>query len=208
MAAEEKPEPGGGAAEDGGGGDGRILSPSFYIFALIAAVSGVMVWNLKGEAVFNRVLAEEGELLLVVFPRVVAGLLMAGFVQVLVPKELMARWVGHESGLKGIVIASAAGILTPGGPLTAFPLLYTLYISGASRGALVAFITGWALLGMQRILVWELPFLGVDFVLMRFAVCIALPVLAGMVALKLPIRLTVPGHVPQPVTVQPPRDGG
>ncbi len=187
-----------------GGGDSRILTPSLYIFTIMAVVSGVLVWNLKGEAVFHRVLAEEGELLLAVFPRVVAGLLMAGFVQVLVPKALMARWVGHESGLKGTMIATAAGILTPGGPLTAFPLLYTLYIAGAHRGALVAFITGWALLGLQRILVWELPFLGLDFVLMRFAVCIALPVLAGMVALKLPIRLTVPGHVPAPV---PSRDG-
>ncbi len=190
-----------------GGGDDRVLTPSLYIFTLIALVSGAMVWHLKGEAVFNRILAEEGELLVVVFPRVVAGLLMAGFVQVLVPKELMARWVGQESGLKGIVIASFAGILTPGGPLTAFPLLYTLYISGAQRGALVAFITGWALLGLQRILVWELPFLGVDFVLLRFAVCIALPVLAGLIALKLPIRLTVPRHVPQPVTARPSRDG-
>ena len=191
-----------------GGGDDRILTPSLYIFTFMAVVSGALVWHLKGGAVFNRILAEEGELLLVVFPRVVAGLLMAGFVQVLVPKALMARWVGRGSGLKGIVIASIAGILTPGGPLTAFPLLYTLYISGAHRGALVAFITGWALLGLQRILVWELPFLGVDFVLMRFAVCIALPVLAGMVALKLPIRLTVPGRVPQLVTVRPSRDGG
>ena len=141
-------------------------------------------------------LAEEGDLFLVIFPRIIAALLMAGLIQVLVPQDLVSKWIGQESGLKGIVIASVAGMLTPGGPLTAFPVMYTLYVAGAHRGALVAYMTGWALLGVQRMLVWELPFLGIDFVLLRYGASFALPILAGLIAMR------------RPLTIEPPRTEG
>jgi hypothetical protein len=53
---------------------------------------------------------------------------------------------------------------------------------GADIGAVVVFITTWALLGYQRALVWELPFLGQDFVLWRIVVSLPLPFIAGFLA--------------------------
>ena len=175
-----------------GNGESRFFGPSLYVFTAAAIIAGAFCYSLKGAEVFYRVLGEEGALLLVIFPRVIAALLMAGLIQVLVPQDLVSKWVGKNSGVRGIVIAAAAGVLTPGGPLTAFPVLVALFASGAHRGALVAYITGWALLGIQRTLVWELPFLGTDFVLLRFAASALLPILAGLIAMRLPIILTPP----------------
>ncbi len=175
-----------------GNGESRFLGPSLYVFAAAAIIAGAFCYSLKGAEVFYRVLAEEGALLLVIFPRVIAALLMAGLIQVLVPQDLVSKWVGRDSGVRGIVIAAAAGVLTPGGPLTAFPVVVALFASGAHRGALVAYMTGWALLGIQRTLVWELPFLGTDFVLLRFAASAVLPILAGLIAMRVPITLTPP----------------
>ncbi len=31
-------------------------------------------------------------------------------------------------------------------------------VSGADRGSAVAFVTGWLLLGVNRAVIWELPF--------------------------------------------------
>lgn len=175
-----------------GNGESRFLGTSLYVFTAAAIIAGAFCYSLKGAEVFYRVLAEEGALLLVIFPRVIAALLMAGLIQVLVPQDLVSKWVGRNSGVRGIVIAAAAGVVTPGGPLTAFPVVVALSASGAHRGALVAYMTGWALLGIQRTLVWELPFLGTDFVLLRFAASAVLPILAGLIAMRVPIILTPP----------------
>jgi uncharacterized membrane protein YraQ (UPF0718 family) len=175
--------------DDIGEGDGgsRFFGPSLYGFAAAAVIAGGFCYYLKGADVFQRILWEEGELLLIIAPRVAAALLLAGLIQVLVPQDLVSKWIGTDSGLRGIVVAAGAGMLTPGGPITAFAVLYTLYASGANRGPLVAYLTGWAMLGIQRTLVWEMPFLGADFVLLRYAACVLLPILAGLIATRLPI---------------------
>jgi uncharacterized membrane protein YraQ (UPF0718 family) len=66
-----------------------------------------------------------------ILPRMVPALILAGLLQVLIPPGLAARHFGREAGLRAIVIASAAGMLTPGGPMVSVPLLVTLANSGA-----------------------------------------------------------------------------
>ena len=167
---------------------------SFWLFAAVAVVRGALCYGIKGEAVFLRALNADLNLLLKVLPRVLAAMLIAGFIQVMLPRDLVAKWVGEESGLKGILIACIAGAIMPGGPMTAFPLVVALYASGADRGALVAYVTAWSLLGVQRILTWELPLMGSEFVSVRFMACLFLPFLAGMIARQLPIRIGAPGE--------------
>ena len=84
-----------------------------------------------------------------------------------------------------------AGALTPGGPSSAYPLLAVLGASGADRGAMVAYITSWAILGMQRVLIWDVPFLGAEFAILRTLVSLPLPILAGLIARNIPLTLTL-----------------
>jgi uncharacterized protein len=114
-----------------------------------------------------------------VLPRLVPALVLAGLMQVLVPQEVVARYFGHEGGLRAIVIAAIAGILTPGGPMVTVPLLVALANSGAARPALVAYMTSWSLFGMQRIIAWEAPLMGWRFVAVRVASSLAFPIVAG-----------------------------
>ncbi len=181
---------------DASGDRGRepIISSSLFVFAALAVVSGGLCYTLGGAAAVYEALAGDLDLLVYVLPRMAAAVLLAGFVQVLVPKDRVAGWVGEKSGLRGIVIASVAGALTPGGPMTSFPLVVALYASGADRGALVAYVTAWSLLGVQRLLVWEIPLMGGDFVLLRFAVSALLPVVAGLIARRLPIDMGRAAH--------------
>ena len=79
----------------------------------------------------------------------------------------MLRWVSAESGLLGIVIATLAGTVCPGGPITMFPIAAAFLAVGANVGAAIAFVTSWTLLGYGRTLVWELPFFGAEFVIWR-----------------------------------------
>ena len=69
-------------------------------------------------------------------------------------------------------------------------VLLILAGSGADRGLLVAYITSWAILGVQRIIVWDIPFMGIDFSLLRFLIGLPLPIIAGMLARRLPFSVS------------------
>jgi len=113
-------------------------------------------------------------------PRMSAALLIGGFIQVLVPRSLVARWLGDGAGFRGILIATGVGALTPGGPMLAFPLVVVLRNSGASMTSVITFITAWAVLGIHRIVMWELPFMGTEFAAIRYVSSIPLPIIAGL----------------------------
>ena len=124
-------------------------------------------------------------------PRVVIALSIASLVWFILPRDRIAGLVGSESGLKGLLIATAAGTITPGGPASAFSLLAAFAASGADRGALVTYITAWGTMGLQRVLVWDVPFLGAEFTLLRFVLSIPLPLRAGLIARRLPLELAI-----------------
>jgi uncharacterized membrane protein YraQ (UPF0718 family) len=114
-----------------------------------------------------------------VLPRLIPALILAGMLQVLVPQEVVSRHLGREGGLRGIFIASVAGILTPGGPMVTVPFLVALANSGAAMAPMVAYMTSWSLFGMQRIIAWEAPLMGWRFVAVRVLPSLAFPVIAG-----------------------------
>jgi uncharacterized protein len=99
--------------------------------------------------------------------------------QVIIPQETVAQYFGQRSGIGAILMASAAGVLTPGGPMVSVPLLVVLANSGMALGPLVAYMTSWSLFGVQRIIAWEAPLMGWRFVLVRVVPSLAFPVIAG-----------------------------
>ena len=58
-------------------------------------------------------------------------------------------------------------------------MIASLYKVGIGVGPLVAYLTAWSLFGLQRIIMWEIPFLGAKVVAVRFAVSFVFPLLAG-----------------------------
>jgi uncharacterized membrane protein YraQ (UPF0718 family) len=160
-------------------------------------VAAVLVWRLKGPAAVAQAWGHSVGLMLGILPSMLAGMLMAGSLRQLVPTGALAKWMGAESGWRGLVIASAAGIATPGGPMAAFPMVLVLAGAGADIGALIAFIVSWGLNGFNRILVWEVPLLGPDFALLRFLSGLPLGFVAGLVARRVPIRWVPPEGTPR-----------
>jgi uncharacterized membrane protein YraQ (UPF0718 family) len=117
-----------------------------------------------------------------VAPNLAIGFTLAGFLTLLVPQELIAKWLGEGAGTKGVFVGSLAGMLTPGGPFTHFPILASLMQKGAAIGPICAYIAAWALIGVHRIIIWEAPMLGWRFVAVRVAACVAVPPVVGLLA--------------------------
>jgi uncharacterized membrane protein YraQ (UPF0718 family) len=67
----------------------------------------------------------------------------------------------------------------PGGPFAAFPVVLVLRQSGAAAGTCVAFLTAWSVLGMHRMIIWEIPWLGWRFAILRWLISLPLPWLAA-----------------------------
>lgn len=149
----------------------------------VVAAVGALCWWLKGPRAVELALHDYAGQIALMIPRMSAALLIAGFAQVLIPRELVTKWLGSGAGIRGIFIATLVGALTPGGPMLAFPLIVLLRQSGASTTSLITFATAWATLGFHRILMWELPFLGTEFAFVRYIASIPLPIIAGLTVL-------------------------
>jgi uncharacterized membrane protein YraQ (UPF0718 family) len=147
----------------------------------LALVLIVVSYRRGGAARVGEGFAEAGSLFLSVLPNLAIGFTLAGFIAVLLPRDLIAGWIGQGSGLRGLLVGSVAGALTPGGPFTHFPILASLIGKGAGIGPISAYIASWALLGVHRIIIWEIPILGWRFAMVRVAACLVFPPLIGAV---------------------------
>ena len=116
-----------------------------------------------------------------ILPLLILAFIVAGMVQVLLPHQLLSKWVGVESGIRGILIGTIAGGITPGGPYVSLPIVAGLLRAGASVGTMVAFLTGWSLLAISR-LPMEVGILGWKITLIRLASTFFFPPIAGLIA--------------------------
>lgn len=160
----------------------RTFEWSTAIIASVSLAAGITVYMRDGATKTLAILTKDLELLVGMLPKMAAGCLIAAFVTRLLPREVVARVVGAESGLLGLLVAMVMGAVLPGGPLTIYPVAGAFLLLGADVGTAVAFITAWNLLGYNRALIWELPFFGPEFVGWRILIALPLPILGGLLA--------------------------
>jgi uncharacterized membrane protein YraQ (UPF0718 family) len=110
------------------------------------------------------------------------AIISAGFIAQTLPHEQIGDLIGPESGFMGILVAALAGAVIPGGPMVSFPIALALLNAGAGVPQLVALLTGWSVYALHRVLIWEIPLLGMGFTKLRIASNLALPPLAGLLA--------------------------
>ena len=116
-------------------------------------------------------------------PVLAFALVAASCLVYLVPAEFVAKWVGKESGAKGIFIGSVAGmIVPPGGPIVVYAIAAGLIKSGAGYASMVSFVTAYNLLAVHRF-PFELTMVGWKFLALRAVSVILLAPLAGFLAI-------------------------
>jgi uncharacterized membrane protein YraQ (UPF0718 family) len=159
-----------------------VFDGAFLVIILLSLGAAFHVWQRDGMVVVREILGEDLLLFGEILPKVLAGTLIGALIQVLVPRETIVRWLGSGSGWTGLLIATSAGVLIPAGPFTVFPIAASLLLAGADRGTALAFISGWLLLGINRAIIWEMPFFGGDLVLVRSALSVWMPFYIGWAA--------------------------
>ena len=118
-------------------------------------------------------------------PRIVIGVIGSGFIAELMPAELTAAWLGPNSGVSGIALATLAGAATPGGPVIGFSIATAALKAGAGAPQIVAYSIAWALFAVHRLVIFEIPLMPAQVVWLRAIVSIPLPFLAALAAMML-----------------------
>ena len=148
----------------------------------LAAWAGWAAWRRENAALARGARAAWGDLKTLA-PRVLLGVIAAGFLGRLAPPELIDQTLSASSGALGVAIACVLGALVPGGPVLAYTLAGAAVAAGAGQPQILAFITAWLLCSAHRSLVWEAPALGGRFVLRRVALSLPAPAAIGLFAL-------------------------
>ncbi len=156
-----------------------MLIPTIIMGAL--AVALIFLGYFKGQGQHITGLKLSLNMTIEILPLLIFSFIVAGMIQTLIPSELLSKWIGSESGLRGIFIGTAAGGVMPGGPYVSLPIAGSLIKSGAGIGTMVAFITGWSLWALGRLPV-EVGILGWKFTLIRLACTFFFPPIAGILA--------------------------
>lgn len=157
----------------------QMLIPTI-IMGVIAIALLIYAYS-KGGGEHILGLKAGGNILLQVLPMLIFVFIIAGVIQYILPVEMVAKWVGADSGLRGIIIGTAAGGITPGGPMVSMPIAAGLLQSGAGIGTMVAFMTGWSLWAFSRIPL-EIGLMGWKFTAIRLACTLFFPIIAGLLA--------------------------
>ncbi len=106
-------------------------------------------------------------------------LVLMGIFKTWIPKEMVEKYLGKTSGIKGFSLALLFGAL-PTGPLyVAFPLAASLLEKGARVANIIICLSAWACIKIPQEMV-ELQFLGPRFMVTRLALTIIFVVIMGL----------------------------
>jgi uncharacterized membrane protein YraQ (UPF0718 family) len=155
-----------------------LLGAALLVVAVLAVARGVFLEGMRGAgSSFVRLL-----------PMLVLAFLLAGLTEAILPRGFVERWLSEDSGVRGYLLAWAAGALTPAGGVVGLPLAASLLSAGAGAGVLVTYLTSLAVLPIIR-LPMELGIYGARLALLRIMSSLILPPLAGLLA-QLMVRVT------------------
>jgi len=157
----------------------RRVDASLWILLALVVVATAVAFA-RDAALPWRGLTASASLLRGVWVELALGFLLAGLLEVLIPRPMLSRWLGGEHLGQGIVIGWVAGLLIPGGPYVFFPIAANLLRQGAAPAPLITLLTAKTLVSPIRMLTYEAPLLGWPLTLARFIPGVLLPPVMGL----------------------------
>jgi uncharacterized membrane protein YraQ (UPF0718 family) len=124
------------------------------------------------------------EMFVQALPWMLVSMFLAGLLSQFMHTEWIARWLGKEAGLSGIVLGALLGLCGTGSRWAVYPLAAGLIAAKASPGSVFSFVTSWQLISLTR-LPAEIPFYGETFTLVRAVVSFLLAILGGILVDRL-----------------------
>ena len=110
-------------------------------------------------------------------------LILLGLLDTWVPKKIVERLLGKDSGISGIGVAILTGTAAAGPHYVAFPVAASLLKKGARISNVAIFLCSWAAIKIPM-LMFETKFLGFKFSMLRLILTIPSAILIGLIMEK------------------------
>jgi hypothetical protein len=156
-----------------------IINLLLWVLVAVLALTAAV----RSKALFREGATEGARDFVLLLPRIMIGVVGSGYIAAIMPQDMISNWIGPNSGLLGIAIATGAGAITPGGAVVGFSVGAAALKGGGGAPQIIAYSTAWSLYAVQRLINWEVAMMPPRVVWLRAAVSIPLPFLAGVGAM-------------------------
>jgi hypothetical protein len=158
-----------------------FLIVNILLWTLVATLA--LTAAVRSKALFREGAAEGARDFVLLLPRIMIGVVGSGYIAAIMPQNLITTWIGPNSGILGVAIATLAGAITPGGAVVGFSVGAAALKGGGGAPQVIAYTTAWSLYALTRLINWEVAMMPPRVVWLRAAVSIPLPFLAGVGAM-------------------------
>ncbi|OGD37100.1 hypothetical protein A2V94_01070 [Candidatus Atribacteria bacterium RBG_16_35_8] len=150
----------------------KIAYISVYIFFLI--ISFMFEFNPGKVIGYNFI-----SFLVYMLKILPCAFILIGLFEVWVKKEVIEKYLGEESGIKGYSLVILLAGTIAGGLLVAFPVTYSLYNKGAKLSIVFTYIGAAAICRIPMTL-YEASFMGVKFTAIRLLISLPLVIITSI----------------------------
>ncbi|OEU42200.1 hypothetical protein BGV40_10715 [Methanosarcina sp. Ant1] len=109
--------------------------------------------------------------------------IIIGLFDVWVPKEMLEKHIGKESGVKGIFLVILLAMLQAGPLYGAFPVAYVLFKKGASVRNIFIYLGAFSSMKLPMLGI-EIGYLGIKFTILRTLISLPLFICIGFIMEK------------------------
>lgn len=148
-----------------------------YIFFITALLITIMITVFNddiGLRSFNIAFSGFKQMISVVPPIMI----ILGLMDVWIPREAMMKYMGDDSGIKGISLAILIGSIAAGPMYAAFPFTKVLLKKGVRFSNIIIFMNAWCVTKIST-LMFEISSLGYKFTLARLLIDIPGVIIMG-----------------------------
>lgn len=152
------------------------------IMLVIFTLLGILIFVFQGWDGVWEGLKNGGSTLQNIWILLLAAFGIAGFIQVLIPEQMLSATLGPTSGTRGFLIAWIAGGITPGAPYVILPIAFSLLKAGAGIGPVMTMVLSSSIGIAATRIPYEIAFVNWKFTVLRLAACLVVPLLGGYIA--------------------------
>ncbi|HHW43412.1 MAG TPA: permease [Desulfotomaculum sp.] len=148
----------------------------YALFALVVAVDLFLRWKypVQGGLAVKGALDYLVEMLLFIPPIFV----LVGLLDVWVPRQIVEKNVGPDSGLRGVIISILVATAAAGPLYAGFPVADALLKKGCRLANAVIFLGTWATIKIPMLMM-EIKFVGLPFALFRLVLTLPAIIVTG-----------------------------
>jgi len=146
----------------------------FFIVCLIVTIIIIILNKDLGLKSFNIAFSSFKQMLQVVPPIMI----ILALIDVWIPRETMMKYMGDNSGIKGVSLAMLIGSIAAGPMYAAFPFTKVLLKKGVKFSNIIIFMNAWCVTKIST-LMFEFSSLGYKFTLARLFIDIPGVIIMG-----------------------------